>query len=125
MFIYELIMLLMVASKAFHVFPSMPSPGGYSGARVVRVLFRDYLIYFIVMVCFWGTNLGLFASHNVDVGALVAPPTTAMAAILGTRLLLNLRIENAKDCTLPVGISRGAMDFRAPTDINVVPETFP
>jgi len=129
-FVYELIMLVMVAVKAFYALPSIIDAEASSGARVVRVLFRDYLIYFIVMVGFWGTDLGLLASHNVDIGALVTPPTQAIAAILGTRLLLNLRIENAKRgfvCTLPPDISREAMEFRARTDISVTvfTETYP
>jgi len=120
-------MLLMVVSRAFYIFPSIVSSGAYSGPGVIRVLFRDYLIYFIVMVGFWGTDLGLLASHNITIGALAISPTQAVAAILGTRLLLNLTIANAKEgvvCTFPP-TTGGMLEFRRGTDIGVFTETSP
>jgi len=100
--VYESTGFLMVFYKAFqHIRHSnwqdtVTEISQSTTSSLMTVLYRDSLIYFAVIFGLYVATCVLFASQDPSVNGMMDGPTISIIAILGNRVLFNLRASDAR-----------------------------
>jgi len=76
-------------------------------SQILDVLLRDSLIYFATILVLFVLNSVLFSLPDPSTAGLVTCPTLVLLSIMGNRMLLNLREEDAKSLVGPAASQQG------------------
>jgi len=88
-------------------------------SRLVAVIARDSLYYFVVGFIVYLGNSMIWRYGSPELGGLGVGLGVALLSVLGNRMLLNLRAEDAKDLTSTIGTMASGIEF-VPPNLNSV-----
>ncbi|KAF5336373.1 hypothetical protein D9611_006713 [Ephemerocybe angulata] len=102
MLLFELLLCTLALARGFSTFVSNGSLIR-TGQRLVVVLFRDSVIYFVVICATYMTCLLLWLLAPVTLLEVPITFTVAVSCVLGNRIILNVRELRADRVSLPAG----------------------
>lgn len=102
MLLFELLLCTLALARGFSTFVSNGSLIR-TGQRLVVVLFRDSVIYFVVICATYMTCLLLWLLAPVTLLEVPITFTVAVSCVLGNRIILNVRELRADRVSLPGG----------------------
>lgn len=113
---YETVAFCMVIYKAYTDLTYTWTSRATS-QRLLRVLYRDSLIYFAAIFALYIANSVSFSIQDTSINDIADGPTRVLIAIIGNRILFNLREEDARSRRQDVSTNFAMTDLEfAPPD---------